>query len=270
MARCLILSPKNVITGIPLKASESYLSTIEKLKRDYRGAWHVQAWSAGYFTIYGSLADADADLIADTFALTRHGLPDGATVRLRLYAAVFAQGTVPSGTPAYDSGTLPASTSGLYSSGTADWFVKSVTPVTFKSFALTVSSLPASGRANLFSLFMGLDIGLTAGFGFNATFRQVDGTEFARTVSGGTVVKKYGAITRVMTMPLELLSGDDRGKLSDAERNYRSNAWFMCGYPSGENWQKLEYTFLGLPETNGYGRSGHGAYNTSTLILREI
>lgn len=276
MARCAIISPKNLIGGITLKTTDTSnaasSTSLPLLNRNYRGAWCTQYWTGGYFTIYGSLLNTDAAITADTFAVMRHNLPTGSTVQVRLYAGIFAQGTIPSGATVYDSGALPSSTSGIYGNeGYSDFFVKAPSPATFKAFSVTVSSLPTSSNANLYALHFGLDLSLSRGFSNGSQLKQIDGSEYVRTVSGGTILKRLGAVSRTLTTPFELLNGADRKALSNAERMYRANSWLVVAYPDGEGWQKLEYTFLGLPDSGmTYGRSSHGVYSTSTLILREV
>lgn len=273
MARCAIISPKNVISGISIKANNTTSgASTALLNRNYRGAWYVQNWATGSgasFTLYGSLTSGT--VTADTFAILRNNLPSTAKVRIYLYAGVFTQGVEPSGTAAFTSALLNASTSGLYThDGYADLFYKHTSAVTFGSFRVVVSTLPESGTANIFGLHFGMDLALSRGFSMSAGFRQIDGTEYARTISGGTIVKKLGNVSRTLTMPFELMTGDDRKALANAERAYRGNSWLVIAYPDGEDWQKLEATFLALPEIGNYGRSGHGLYNTGVMIMREI
>lgn len=273
MARCVIISPKNLIGGVAIKSNNTTSgASTALLNRNFRGAWYVQNWATGSgasFTLYGSLTSGS--VTADTFAMLRHNLPSTAKVRIFLYAGVFAQGVEPSGTAAYTSSILDVSTSGMYSAeGYTDFFLKHTSSVTFGSFRIVVSTLPESGTANIFALHFGLDLALSRGFSMSAGFRQIDGVEYARTISGGTVIKKLGSVSRTLTMPFELMSAADRKAVAHAERSYRGSSWLVIAYPDGDDWQKFEATFLALPEIGNYGRSGHGLYNTGVMIMREI
>lgn len=269
MARCVKICPTNVLNGVTLYSTNTASSTtIQRLKRSYRGAYHIQGWSSSVTMIYGS---GSASLTADTFALMRHRLPAGATVTLRLYDSEFAQGTAPSGTTAYTSAALSANTAAVPILGENDWILNLGSAITFKSFSLTIAGLPSTGTAAMFAIYFGLSMSMSKGFGLDARFQQIRPPELGQTVSGGNVIKRPAVLSRSMVMPFGFLSAADRAALSAAERDYCASAWLLFGYPDGDGYQKAEYSFIGVIDgAMSYGRTGNGVYHNATLVLREI
>lgn len=227
---CSMLSPKNLCPSVA--ASGVTVTDITKLLVHRRSMFARWLSTATTLTIYGSVPVGAGSIVCDMWGLFRHNMPSTASVRLQLYAAAFAPGTVPSGTATYDKFGVTATNGGTFD-GMSTWaLAEATTPRTFRSYVITISGLTSGVNYVFGDLFFGkslpLDVGFSRGW---STFSQLDAAQYAIAQSGGLLTKSAPALRRRYKMAFDFLGASARAAVMQAEADNPSGVYMLAVYP---------------------------------------
>ena len=227
---CSMLSPKNLCPSVA--ASGVTVTDITKLLVHRRSMFARWLSTATTLTIYGSVPVGAGSIVCDMWGLFRHNMPSTASVRLQLYAAAFAAGTVPSGTATYDKFGVPASNGGTFD-GMSTWaLAEATTPRTFRSYVITISGLTSGVNYVFGDLFFGKSLPLDVGFSRGgSTFSQLDAAQYAIAQSGGLLTKSSPALRRRYKMQFDFLDAAARTAVMQAEADNPSGVYMLAVYP---------------------------------------
>lgn len=227
---CSMLSPKNLCPSVA--ASGVTVTDITKLLFHRRSMFARWLSTATTLTIYGSVPVGAGSIVCDMWGLFRHNMPSTASVRLRLYAAAFAAGTVPSGTATYDKLAIPATNGGTFD-GLSTWaLVDATAPHAFRSYVITISGLTSGVNYVFGDLYMGKSLPLEFGFSRGgSTFGQLDAAQYAISQSGGLLTKSAPALRRRYKMAFDFLDIAARTAVMQAEADNPSGTYMIAVYP---------------------------------------
>ena len=227
---CSMLSPKNLCPSVA--ASGVTVTDITKLLVHRRSMFARWLSTATTLTIYGSVPVGAESIVCDMFGLFRHNIPSTASVRLQLYAAAFASGTVPSGTATYDKFGVPATNGGTFDGMSAWALAEATTPQTFRSYVITISGLTSGVNYVFGDLFMGKSLPLEVGFSRDgSTFSQLGAAQYAIAQAGGLLTKSAPAIRRRYQMAFDFLNSAARTAVMQAEADNPSGTYMLAVYP---------------------------------------
>lgn len=227
---CSMLSPENLCPSVA--ASGVTVTDITKLLVHRRSMFARWLSTATTLTIYGSVPVEAGSIVCDMWGLFRHNMPRTASVRLRLYAAAFAAGTVPNGTATYDKIAIPATNGGTFD-GLSTWaLVDAATPRTFRSYVITISGLTSGVNYVFGDLFMGKSLPITFGFSRDgSTFSQLDAAQYGISQSGGLLTKSAPVLRRRYKMAFDFLDSAGRTAVMQAEADNPSGTYMLAVYP---------------------------------------